>query len=94
MLHFTQTAEPKLETHYHPMLDRLASPFREPNFGLEFAPTPDEQDELLQAIQDEIDARQMTLEELAERPDFEAINQFLDGALNDFRKDGIDYAEE
>lgn len=94
MLHFTKEAEPKISIHHHPLLERLSSSFNEANLGLAFAPAPIEEDELLQSIDDEIASRQMTIDDLQERPDLESINRFLDGALEDFRRDGFTYSED
>jgi hypothetical protein len=94
MLHFTETTEPKIAPRHHPLLERFTDSFTTEDFGLYFSPVPQEDDELLRDIDDEIQARQMTLEDLQEQPDIDTINQFLDGALDEFRKDGIDYAEE
>lgn len=74
---------------------KLLRPLGRNAFNMQFELIPARRsDDLIDGLDNEIAARQMSPEELAADPDVTEINRFLDSALDDFRKDGFTYAED
>lgn len=96
MLHFTEQSEPKFDIKRHPLIERFGRSLGDKALGLVFEPVfvSDKPNELIDELEEEERANTMTMDELRERPDGDQLADFWNGVVQDFRQDGIDYAEE
>lgn len=89
-MRFSETLQP-IEVKNRSFLGNLMRPMGQQALRLAFETDQYRPDELTDAIESDIEARHMTLED---RPDPLQLERFWDGVVQDFRKDGIDYSDD
>lgn len=92
-MRFTETLTP-IEVREKNSLSEILGSLGRAALPMQFEYVPARHDEIIDELNRDISSRQITVEELESRPDTEELNRFLDAALEDFRKDGIDYASD